>query len=128
MPIDNPPVVETLTDDSKTTVIHWPRPWVNWFNQILRSVFGWKLSYMGSLAFDFGSISGGAEASTTVTITGVAAGDSVFVTPSANTAGIIYQSVATAVDTVTLYAKNFTSGSINPALTTFSFIVFQQGT
>src|SRR6266481_5980630 len=132
MPIDNPPIGETLKtepidEQDQERTIHWLRPWVNWFNQILRALFGWKLSYYGSVTFDFGSINSDSEASTTVTITGVAVNDSVIVTPSANTAGIIYTGVVTAVNTVTIYAKNFTSGSINPASTTFQVIVFQQG-
>jgi len=125
MTIGTPPTKGILS--VVNNIVNWPAYWVNWFNEVFRALFGWKLSYMGSKTHNFGSINGGAEATTTVTITGVAENDSVLVTPSINTAGIHYTGVVTAVDTVTIYAKNFTSGAIDPASTTFAVIVFQQG-
>lgn len=99
--------------------------WANWFTQAFLALLGWKKTFNVTSVFDFGSISAQSELSTAVTVTGARSGDSVSVTPSTNTSGVIYTGVVTANDAVTLYAKNFTAGAINPASTTFRIIVFQ---
>lgn len=105
----------------------FPLPWIDWFNQVWLANEPFIKAYSETLVNDFGLIAGGAEASTTITIAGVrtTGTPTVLVTPSANTAGIIYQGVVTASNTVTIYAKNFTSGNINPASTTFRVTVWQ---
>lgn len=102
-----------------------PPSWANWFQQIFDALSGWNKSFSVSTTIDFGSISGASEASSAVTVTGARSGSSVTVTPLTNTTGIFYAGVVTADDTVTLYAKNFTAGAINPASTTFRIIVLQ---
>lgn len=99
--------------------------WVLWFKQVLQGLSGWNQSMHGSVSFDFGLIAAGAQASTTVTVRGARSGAAVIVTPSADVAGIIFTGVVSANDTVTLYAKNHTSGAINPPITTFRVIVLQ---
>lgn len=104
----------------------WSGAWILWLEQVFRGLTGWSKSMTTSVTHDFGSIAGAAQASTTTTVTGARSGDAVLVTPSADTTGIIYSGVVTANDTVTIYAKNFTAGAIDPASTTFRVIVFQQ--
>lgn len=60
----------------------------------------------------------------TVTVTGAAVGDAVFIgLPAAPTAGIIFQGFVSAVNTVTVRASNFTAGAINPASATYRVVV-----
>lgn len=103
----------------------WTPGWINWLKQVRQALGGWDKCMTASATFDFGLIAAASEASTTVTVTGARANDVVAVTPSVNTAGVIYAGVVTANNTVTIYAKNFTAGGINPASTTFRVIVFQ---
>jgi hypothetical protein len=129
MPINNPPGKDQLdveqTDDKKWRT-RWTMAWVTWFTQVFSALLGWKKTYTGSLTHDFGSINAGAESSTTVTVTGARVGDAVLVSGAANSAGIFATGVVTADDVVTVYAKNFTAGALNPASTVFRVIVFQQ--
>lgn len=75
-------------------------------------------------SLDFGSISGGASADLTITVTGALVGDSVAPSlPAAPTAGIIYQMFVSATDTVTVRATNITGGAIDPAAQTFGAAV-----
>lgn len=99
--------------------------WVNWFTQVFTALTGWKQTITNTKVFDFGSIAGQTQSSTTVTVTGARSGAVVLVTPLADTSGVIYSGVVTANDTVTIYAKNYTAGAIDPASTTFRVIVFQ---
>lgn len=99
--------------------------WANWFTQAFLALLGWKQTFNVTKTIDFGSITAQNQASSTVAVTGARSGDAVSVTPSADTAGIVFSGVVTAKDTVTIYAKNFTAGSIDPASTTFRVIVFQ---
>lgn len=100
--------------------------WASWLKRLVMTVSGWNRSLTAALTHDFGSIAAASQASATVTVTGARDGSAVLVTPSADTTGISYSGVVTANDTVTIYAKNFTAGAINPASTTFRVIVFQQ--
>lgn len=102
-----------------------PPAWANWFQQLFNALAGWNKSLSKSADIDFGSIGAASEASSPITVTGARSGSVVSVTPLANTAGIFYTGVVTSDDTVTLYAKNFTAGPINPASTTFRIIVLQ---
>lgn len=121
--INNAPIRERLLLDRNDI---WPRSWVTWFTQAVSALAGWKKTFTATKTHDFGSINSAAEASTTVTVTGARAGDGVVVMPSANTAGIIETAVVTASDQVTIYAKNFTGGAIDPSSKTYRVIVFQQ--
>lgn len=104
----------------------WTPGWVLWFKRVFIALTGWNKSMTASAAHDFGAIAAASQASTTITITGARSGDVVLVSPSADTAGLVFSGVVTANDTVTIYAKNYTAGAINPASTTFRAIVFQQ--
>lgn len=97
----------------------------NWLQQVWLCLSGLKRSINATKVFDFGSISAQSQSSTTAAVTKAAQGDAVIVTPLVDTSGIIYSGVVTAADTVTIYAKNFTSGAINPASTTFRIVVIQ---
>jgi hypothetical protein len=103
----------------------WTNGWTRWFKLIQLSLSGWRGSKTTSLTHDFGAIGAGLIGSTTATVSGARAGDGVQIT-GASTTGIIYYGVVTANNTVTIYAQNVTSGSINPASTTFRIIVFMQ--
>ncbi|SNT33822.1 hypothetical protein SAMN06265795_12652 [Noviherbaspirillum humi] len=108
-----------LTEDSGSP------GWQNWFNQVFACLNGWRSSFRTSVIYAFGAIPAQSQASTTVAVNKARPGDSVLVTPAADTPGISYSGVVTANDTVTLYAKNFTAGAITPASTTFRIIVLQ---
>ena len=74
----------------------------------------------GSKTHDYGSIGAVATATTTLTVTGAAAGDTVLVTPStALEAGIVVYGYVSAADTVTIVANNPTAGAIDPASRTY---------
>lgn len=117
-PGDNLPVVGAIAT--------WTRPWLNFFNAIVRALV-WNQSLTGTKTHDFGNILAHTEGSTTVTVTGARTTNTptVLVTPSANTAGIVYKGVVTADDTVTLYALNTTALAIDPASTVFRVVVMQ---
>jgi hypothetical protein len=60
----------------------------------------------------------------TITVTGAAVGDAVFIgLPAAPTAGFIFQGFVSAADTVTIRATNFTAGALNPASATYRVTV-----
>lgn len=63
-----------------------------------------------------------ASSALTVTVTGAVVGDHVTVTPPAANAaqGVVYDGVVTGANTVSVYAKNLTTGAIDPASGTFS--------
>lgn len=103
----------------------WAPAWVLWFKQIFIAMTGWSKSMTASVTHDFGAIAAASQASTTLTVTGARSGDAVLVTPSEDTSGVVFSGVVTANDTVTIYAKNYTAGAINPASTTFRIIAFQ---
>lgn len=98
--------------------------WANWFTQIFQCL-PWKKGINVTATVDFPLVAAQSEQPLAVTVTGARAGDAVQVTPSFNTVGILYSGVVTADNTVTLYAKNFTAGAINPASQQFRIIVLQ---
>lgn len=74
----------------------------------------------GSVTHDFPNTGAVAVSTTTLTITGAAAGDSVIVTPSTQLeAGINVYGWVSAADTITLVANNSTAAAINPASRTY---------
>lgn len=110
----------------KIQTARWTPRWGAWFNAVARALV-WNLTLTATKTHDFGSISGHAEDSTTVTVTGSRSTDTptVLVTPSVNTAGIVYKGVVTADDVVTIYALNTTASGVDPAETTFRVLVIQ---
>jgi hypothetical protein len=99
--------------------------WQNWFIQAWEALTGWKKTWNKTLTHDFATLIAEATDSATLTIKGARQGDGVQVTPYEATAGVVYYGVVTANDTVTIYAQNCKSVSVNPASTTFRVIVFQ---
>jgi len=84
-----------------------------------------------STALDFGSISTGSFGDLTITLTGAATTDVVFVT-CINTAGrgatdgnLIFEAFVSAINTVTVRAHNPTSGTINPASYNFKVAIIK---
>jgi len=76
---------------------------------------------------DFGSIAHGAQEETTITVTGAAVGDAVFVGPPASIeADLSWGAYVSAADTVTLRVHNVaSSGNINPASATWRVTVLK---
>lgn len=80
-------------------------------------------SRTGTASYDFGSIAANACLEQTFTLTGAAVGDSVVATSGALEAGLIpYAQIAT-TNNVTLRLCKVTSGSVDPALQTFRFVL-----
>ena len=103
----------------------WAGEWISWFQNVFECL-RWKKSFNYTFVIDFGSVSANSQSTaSTVTIPGVRQGDAVDVTPFSDTSGIKYKALVTADDTVSVFACNFTAGSINPASTTFRIIVLQ---
>lgn len=86
---------------------------------------GWNQAFTTTAILDFPLITTLAQAAITVAIKGVRNGDAVMIQPLAFQAGIIFNGYVTADNTVSVYATNITSGSINPASNTFRIIVLQ---
>jgi hypothetical protein len=76
---------------------------------------------------DFGSIAHGAQEETTITVTGAAIGDAVFVgAPAAIEANLSWCAYVSAADTVTLRLQNVaSSGNTNPASATWRVTVLK---
>lgn len=101
--------------------------WREFFRGIFYALFGWKRSFTAVASLDFGLIAAGAEGSLTITVTGARVGDAVLVTPASKTAGIIDNvGIATANDTVTVYAHNITAAGIDPAAKNYRVVCLQQ--
>lgn len=81
---------------------------------------GWK----GVATLDFPAISAQSFQSLTLTITGASIGDAVqVVDPSILSGSIVWSGKVTAANTITIYASNITSGSLDPASGDFNVIV-----
>jgi hypothetical protein len=89
-------------------------------------VVGYGSSLNGSVTLDIGSLGTLVNASTTLTVTGAVVGDTVTVSPSMPSAGVVVAADVTSADTVTLRAHNTTSGTIDPASATFRVKVIKQ--
>ena len=98
--------------------------WSNWFTQVFLGL-AWKQGYNVTAALDFGATAAQTQSALTVTVTGARVGDVVQVAPTTDVSGVIFTGAVTAVNTVTVYAKNFSAGSVNPAAQTFRVIVLQ---
>lgn len=120
---NNPPIQESYNVSgiwaSLTT------GWSNWFTQVFKALMGWNLGFTTTAILDFPLITTLAQAVLTVTIKGVLNGDTVMIQPLVFQAGIIFNGYVTSNNTVSIYATNITSGSINPASNTFRIIVLQ---
>jgi hypothetical protein len=99
--------------------------WANWFQQIFAALSGWNASLTATATLDFGSVAAQVRAGLTMTVNRARVGDVVALSPSTNTAGIVYTAQVTADDTVTVYAHNYSAASINPNAASFRVIVFQ---
>lgn len=78
----------------------------------------------GSKTHNFASIADGAQATTTVTVTGAALGDYVTaVSVGVDAAGLVLSGYVSAADTVTVVARNGTGGAVDLASTTLAVLV-----
>lgn len=80
-------------------------------------------AYKGTATIDFGNTSDGdCAAASTVTVTGAAAGDAVFVgaPTAAQGAGRVFYGYANAADTVSIIFCNFSGGAVDPSSGTFT--------
>jgi len=115
---NRPPLSESLEGPAPSN------GWSNWFTQVFLGL-PWKKGINFTATVDIGATGPQSQSATAVTVVGARVGDAVQIAPTADTSGMIYTGVATADDTVTIYAKNFTVGSINPAPQVFRIIVLQ---
>jgi hypothetical protein len=84
------------------------------------------LGLTGSVTQDVASISAQTTSSpSTITVTGAAVGDPVYVGASAITAGTIFTAQVTATNTVTVYITNPTSGALDPPNAVYSVRVIK---
>lgn len=115
---NRPPLSETLS----TPVIS--PGWANWLTQVFLGL-PWTRGFNNTATLNFGSVAAQAQAGLTVTISGVRSGDAVQVTPTTDVSGIVFTGVVTEANKVTVYAKNFSAGAIDPASQVFKIIVLQ---
>lgn len=104
--------------------LRWSPSWVNWFQQVFNCL-SWKKSFSADATLNFPSVAALSEQSLTVSVIGARVGDFATVSTATHTAGLIYNAVVTANDTVTIYAQNYTAGAIDPASATYRVIVLQ---
>lgn len=90
--------------------------------EILDAAVGTVLE--GSKTHDFADTADGAQATTTVTVTGAELGDYVLaVSVGVSQAGVILSGYVSAADTVTVLLQNESGGAVNLASTTLSVLV-----
>lgn len=111
---------------SKRWLAVWPRSWATLMTEIWQALLGWRKTYYATLTHDFGSINAQAQATQTVTVSGVRTGDMVLVRPTTAVNGIILDGTVTADNTVTVRAVNYSSAPVDPAEQTYQVMVFQQ--
>jgi hypothetical protein len=116
---NRPPLNEGLFEGALTVSSGWS----NWFTQVFLGI-PWKRGYTSTATLDFPAIGAQSQQSLTATVTGARVGDFATVS-SADVSGVIFTASVTANDTVTIYAKNFTAGSINPASQSFKITILQ---
>lgn len=115
---NQPPIRESAGDQ-------WSGSWAAWFQNVF-DCLRWKQSFNYTFAVDFPSVPANSQSSAIdKTIPGVRQGDAVQVTPLSDASGIVFKGIVTANDTVSLYACNFTAGSINPSSNTLRVVVLQ---
>ena len=84
-------------------------------------------TYTGSVVINFGSIAAQSGAvDTTLTHADAQIGDVFIVSNDVITGGIIYEAYCETAGVITVRAINFSSGSVDPASTTFRVIGFKQ--
>lgn len=115
---NRPPLSESLAGETLST------GWSNWFTQVFIGL-PWKQGFNTKATLDFGATAAQAQSSLTVTVTGARSGDAVQVAPLADVSGVIFMGVVTSANTVTVYAKNFSAGPVNPASQIYRIIVLQ---
>lgn len=115
---NRPPLSESLNSDVISN------GWSNWFTQVFLGL-PWKKGINVTTTIDIGATGAQSQSASSVTVLGARAGDAVQVNPAADTSGMIYTGVVTADDTVTVYAKNFSAGLINPASQVFRIVILQ---
>ena len=97
--------------------------WSNWFTQVFLGI-PWKRGIVTDVTLDFPSVAAQSQQSLTATVTGARVGDFAMVS-GRDVSGVIFTIAVTANDTVTIYAKNFTAGAVNPASHSFKITVLQ---
>jgi len=115
---NRPPLSESLEGSVPST------GWANWFTQVFLGL-PWTKGLNITATLDFGATGAQSQSALTATVTGARAGDAVQVTPLADVSGIVFTGVVTAKDTVTVYAKNLSSGSVNPPSQSYRILVLQ---
>jgi hypothetical protein len=98
--------------------------WANWFNQVFNALNGWNSSVTTTATLDFPPVAAQGQQSLTVPLNGARIGDSVQIYVS-DTTGIFYTGSIVADNVVTVYAKNFSAGIIDPASSIFRIILLQ---
>lgn len=116
--MNNAPIREAYQDGLPTP------SWANWFQQVFNALNGWSSSSTTTATLDFPPIAAQAQQTLTVPLIGARPGASVQVYAN-DTAGIFYTGSVLANDVVTVYAKNFSSGIVDPAPSTFRVILLQ---
>lgn len=99
--------------------------WDNWFQQVFDALKGWTRSLTATATLDFPSISAQSQQSLTTVMAGVQPGNMVQVMAAADVSGVIFTGAVVVADVVTIYAKNFTAGAVNPPPLNFRIIVLQ---
>lgn len=105
------------------------------FTSILRALFGATDNPTARAAvgiitatatLDFPSIAANAKADLTITVTGAAVGDAVFLgLPAAPAAGLVFNAFVSAANTVTVRASNTSAAPVDAASATYRAIVFK---
>lgn len=95
-----------------------------------RAVPGLRIAGSAQVTWDIGSTATLASTSTTVAVPGVQIGDVALVSPVIPTSGTAitgfqFRASVTAPSVVTIFATNCTSGTVDPASTIYSVIVFR---
>ena len=111
-----------ISAENKATI---PTPWSNWFQQVFLAVAGVVKTFNVTVTLNFANTAAGAQSSLTATVNGARSGDLVIVTPTADESGMIFTGVVTAIDTVTVYAKNFSTAPVNPGSQVYRILVVQ---
>lgn len=102
--------------------------WRNSGQLLFRNLAGNTVTLLGVLTatatLNFPSIAAGATDQLTITVTGAAAGDAVFIgSPSTLNTGLTVTGFVSATNTVTVRVFNGTAGAIDPASSTFRAVV-----
>lgn len=115
--------------ETETPVINgrFAAGWLMYFKQIFQALMGWNQALTKTVTLNFPSVSAQSQQSLTVTVTGARSTGTplVLVQPAADVSGVIFTGAVTADNTVTVYAKNYTAGAIDPASQTYRITVLQ---